>query len=619
MGMAEYCVGPAMAVDWGEGDGEEEPQVCITRGLVTRAFSYFRPYWRRGLIALGCIAVTAALGLVPAIVAKRLIDYLSGPGAQFSNVLVLVGIAVLAGVFSGLIGVALAYLDTTISQGIMFDLRQQLFHKLLGQSMAFFTRSRTGDVMSRIGNDVGRIDDVVSTTVFGVARSVFVVVATLAFMFWLDWQLSLVAIVGLPLAVIPTRRIGRAAYQARQRTQRKVSHMTAYLQEVLGISGILLVKAFAKERSERARFNALNEDLRRLEVRQAMISNWFGMMMTGLIAAGPAALWLYGSYLVINGSVSLGTLVILGTVLTMRLYGSVADLASLNVNVVSSLALFQRLFEYLDMPVEVADAPGAHALGAVRGAVSFESVTFSYRSDSRPALDAVSFEVEPGQLVALVGPSGAGKTTTSYLVPRLYDPQAGTIRVDGQDLRKVTLESLRTRIGVVFQDTFMFHTSIRENLLYARPEATQDELVAAASAANLHEFVESLPEGYDTVVGERGHRLSGGEKQRLAIARAILKDPPILVLDEATSHLDTVSEQLIQEALRPLFASRTSIVIAHRLSTILAADQILVFEHGHILESGSHSELLAHRGLYAALYERQFKSQQGRLARASTG
>jgi ATP-binding cassette subfamily B protein len=492
----------------------------------------------------------------------------------------------------------------------MFDLRGQLFDRLLGQSVGFFTESRTGEVMSRISNDVNGIEDVVSGTVFGMIYNLLVVSATLAFMAVLNWRLTvLLPLVAGPLIIMPTRRAERATFAARKRTQEQLGRITVYLQEVLGISGILLVKAFVRQSDERARFRGMNDKLRRLEMREQMIGRWFQLLMETLWVASPAVLWLYGGYLVLRGQASVGTIVTFVVVLAGSLASAATDLAEFQVSVTGSLALFQRLFDVMDMPVSVADAPGARPLASCRGAIAFEGVTFAYRTDRRPAVENVSFGIEPGQLVALVGPTGAGKSSVTYLVSRSYDPQQGRILIDGQDVRDLTLESIGSHIGIVFQDTFLFHSSIRDNLRYARPTASDEELMAAAEAAYLHDFITSLPEGFDTIVGERGHRLSGGEKQRLALARVILKDPSIFILDEATSHLDTVSEHLIQAAIRPLLDGRTSLVIAHRLSTILAADMILVLDRGRLVERGTHAELLKLGGLYARLYEHQFSAQ----------
>jgi ATP-binding cassette subfamily B protein len=585
--------------------------------MMWRVLSYFHPYRRPGLVVVGCIAVQAVLGLAPAVVFKTLIDTLAHPHPSFGRVALLVAGGIGAALLGGLVGVAQSYLSTLISQGIVAALRGQLFEALLAQPVGFFTGHKAGDLLSRINTDIDGVEDVVTDTVFGLVSNILVTLATLALMFAFSWPLTLAVLIMIPLVGLPTRRAGRATYAARGRTQRQRGAMSAYLQEILGISGIMLVKAFGKAPTERRRFGQMNSDLRALEVRQNLIAQWFRMLMTTLQTAGPALMILFGGWLVVTGRATVGTVFVFATVLGARLAGAVTSLAGMHVNITGSLALFGRLFAYTDRQPEITDAPDAKDMAQVSGAVRLEHVTFAYPGASRPAVDDLTVDIDPGQLVALVGPSGAGKTTLTALIARFHDPQSGRILIDRTDLRQVTLASWTAQLGMVFQDTFLFHATIAENLRYARPDATDEELVAATTAAHLHEFIQTLPDGYHTIVGERGHRLSGGEKQRAAIARVILRDPRILILDEATSNLDSVSEHHIQAALRPLLRGRTSIVIAHRLSTILAADQILVLDQGRLVDAGTHTELLVRGGLYAELYERQFRTQPA--ATAGTG
>jgi ATP-binding cassette subfamily B protein len=558
---------------------------------------------------VACIAVQAVLGLAPAVVFKALIDTLAQPHPAFARVGVIVAAGIGAALLGGLVGVADSYLSTVISQGIVTTLRGQLFESLLAQPIGFFTGHKSGDLLSRINTDIDGVEDVVTDTVFGLISNILVTVATLALMLTFSWPLTLAVLIMIPLIGLPTRKAGQATYAARGRTHRQRGAMAAYLQEILGISGIMLVKAFGKAPAEQNRFARMNRDLRALEIRQNLIAQWFRMLMSTLQTAGPALMIFFGGWLVVTGRASVGTVFVFATVLGARLAGAVTSLAGMHVNITGSLALFGRLFTYTDRQPEITDAPCAENLDHVTGAMSLEQVSFTYPGGSQPAVNNLTVDIAAGQLVALVGPSGAGKTTITSLLARFVDPQAGQILVDGTDLRHVTLASWTAQLGMVFQDTFLFHASIADNLRYARPDATDADLVAAARAAHLHEFIESLSEGYDTIVGERGHRLSGGEKQRVAIARVILRDPRILILDEATSNLDSTSEHHIRAALRPLLHGRTSIVIAHRLSTILAADQILVLDHGRLVDAGTHTELLARGGLYADLYERQFRTQ----------
>ena len=602
--MNRYCVGPAMAVDW----GEQELAAGERRRMIGRVLSYFRPYRRPGLLVVACIAVQAVLGLAPAVVFQRLINTLAGPHPSFAHVGQLVAAGIGAAVAGGLVGVAQAYESTVISQGIVATLRRQLFTRLLDQPVAFFTHRKAGDLLSRINTDIDGVEDVVTDTVFGLVSNVLVTTATLALMLRFSWQLTLAVMVMIPLVALPARRAGRATYKARRRTQSLRGQMTGYLQEILGISGIMLVKAFGTERRERQRFDGMNDQLRSFEVRQDLIGQWFGMLMSTLQTAGPALMILFGGWLVVTGRATVGTVFVFATVLGQRLAGAVTSLAGMHVNITGSLALFGRLFSHIDRVPEIADDPAARDLGQIDGGVRLDRVSFTYPGGARPAVHEVTVDIAPGQLVALVGPSGAGKTTITGLVARFFDPGQGRILIDGADLREVTRSSLASQLGMVFQDTFLFHASIADNLRYARPDATDADLAAAARAAHLHEFIAALPDGYDTIVGERGHRLSGGEKQRVAIARVILRDPRIVILDEATAHLDSVSEQHIQAALRPLLRGRTSLVIAHRLSTVLAADKILVLDHGRLADQGTHAELLTRGGLYAELFHRQFRT-----------
>jgi ATP-binding cassette subfamily B protein len=594
-----------MAVDW----GEDELAAADRRRMTARILGYFRPYWRPGLLVVACIAVQAVLGLAPAVVFRSLIDTLAARHPSFAHVALLVAAGIGAAAAAGLTGVGQAWLSTRISQGIVATLRRQLFGRLLDQPVGFFTHRKAGDLLSRINTDIDGIDDVVTDTVFGLISSALTTAATLALMVRFSWQLTLAVLVMIPAVALPARRAGKASYRARSATQQQRGHMTAYLQEILGISGIMLVKAFGREPDERRRFAAMTKDLQALEVRQNLIGQWFGMLMSTLQTAGPALMILFGGWLVITGRATVGTVFVFATVLGQRLAGAVTGLASMHVNITGSLALFGRLFAYIDRVPEITDDPGARDLGAVTGAIRLDHVTFGYPGASRPAVGDLTADIRPGQLAALVGPTGAGKTTITSLVARFYDPQEGRILVDGTDLRQITRACLARQLGIVFQDTFLFHASIADNLRYARPDASDADLAAAANAAHLHEFITSLPDGYGTVVGERGHRLSGGEKQRLAIARVILRDPRIVILDEATSHLDSVSEQHIQAALGPLLHGRTSLVIAHRLSTILSADTILVLDGGRLVAQGTHAELLAAGGLYAELYHRQFRTR----------
>jgi ATP-binding cassette subfamily B protein len=591
----------------GGGRGSDESTVPAKLKLqhLGRIAGYLKPYiWHTSGIFV-CVAVAAIVGLLPPLVIRAIIDQaLPNHNGSLLNLLVLAMILVPIG--SGLVGVVQNYLNTIVGQRIMLDMRDELFSHLQRMSLRFYVSTQTGQIMSRVNNDVGAVQNSVTGTLVGIVTNIITVASTLAVIFVLNAPLALLAVVILPAFVLPMRSVGRFRQKISRLTQQRQADLTAHMEERLSISGFILTRVFGRQQDERARFGSINSSLMDLQVRQAMVGRWFFMLMGVLGSVGPALIYWFGGHLVISNTLTIGTVVAFVAYLG-NLYGPVARLANVYVDLRGALGVFDRIFEYLDMVPEVSDEPGAVPLPAVKGRITFRDVSLLYPGAEQPAVDHVSFDVQPGQVVALVGPSGAGKTTATMLIPRFYDPTSGSVEIDGTNIRHVTLDSLGSHIAMVTQETYLFHTTIMENLRYARPQATEAEVIAAARAANIHDFIASLPQGYQTVVGERGYRLSGGEKQRVAIARALLKDPAILILDEATSALDSTSEALIQEALVPLMHGRTSVVIAHRLSTILSADLILVLDKGQLVERGTHAELLAYDGLYASLYRRQFR------------
>jgi ATP-binding cassette subfamily B protein len=563
-----------------------------------RIGALFLPYWKLQLAVFALILIASILGLAPAVLTLSIIDK-AIPAHNFSLLIKDVSIMVGASLLAGLAGVYQGYLNSKVGEGIIRDLHTSLVSHLHKMPLEFFTATKTGEIMNRVSADVESVDNVVTSTLVTILSNILTILTTLVAIFAINWRLALVSLLVVPVMVLPLWPVGRKMYNVRTKTRKKRDQMQAATQETLSVSGIVLVKSFVREASERNRFYKLATELMDLEISLAMIGRWFLMAVTSMVTIGPAIIWLTGGWLAIYEGVTVGVLVSFIALLT-RLYAPVAALAGVQVQIVSALAVFERIFDYLDMKEEC-DRPDASTIDQIEGRVTFENVTFRYPS-GRVVVEDVSFVVEPGSMVAFVGPSGAGKTTITNLVPRLYEAQEGRILLDAYDTKSVTLSSLRQQIGIVTQETYLFHDTITANLIYAKEGATEQEIIDACKAANIHDVIMGMPDGYATTVGERGHKLSGGERQRLAIARVLLKNPRVLILDEATSSLDTENESLIQAALIPLMKGRTSLVVAHRLSTIIAADRIFVVEAGRVVESGTHKELLAVGGLYTRLY-----------------
>ncbi len=601
--------------------------------MVARTVRLFRPYRFQVISVAVLILVTASIGVVNPLLIRTVFDagLFPASGDPDMNLLwTLAAIMTSIAIANGLMGVLQTYMTNKVGQSVMRDLRDAVYAHLQGMSLGFFTSTRTGEIQSRVSNDVGGIQSVVTSTLTDTLSNTVIFLSTLVAMLILSWQLTIVAVATVPFFFVLTRFVGKKRRAVTSEAQRSMAEVTAITQETLSVSGIMLAKLFGRQNEEMANFHRHNQELSDLAVRQQMIGHTFFAVVMTFLSISPAFIYLLAGYLMSGGGPSMVTAgtIIAFTTLQSRLYFPVGRLLQVSVELQSSMALFERIYGYLDLKQDIVDSPDARPLDLQRvsGEITFDSVRVNYNrsydhlgddtgdgavemetEDSRMwALDGVSLNIPPGQLAAFVGPSGAGKTTLAYLVPRLYDVTEGSVSIDGTDVRQIRQSDLAAVIGFVTQDSYLFHDTMEKNLLYARPEATRDEMIAAAKAANIHDRIMEMPDGYDTVVGERGFRLSGGERQRLSIARVILHQPRVLILDEATSALDTVSERFVQSALQPLMRGRTTMVIAHRLSTIIAADVIYVVDRGRIIEHGPHDELLAKGGLYANLYREQF-------------
>jgi ATP-binding cassette subfamily B protein len=576
----------------------------IERATMGRIFSFLRPYRRQAVLVMSSIVCAALCGAMPPLFLKRIVDQAIPQGRVGLLFLLCAGMA-LGPLLAGLLGVAQRYLAAFIAEHVMFDLRVQLFRHVQRQSLGYFASAKSGEVVSRVLNDVQGVGHMMQENLIKLLQNAVVFAVSSAVIFSLDWRLALVAFGLLPAFIYPARRVGQTRKKLKRRAQARMAEVTGILMETLSVSGALLLKVFGTEKKETRRLEAKARELMDVSLRHNLVGRWFQMLMKLFEELGPVMVWAAGGWLIVRGNLKLGTIVAF-VALLRKLYAPASDLAGVHVDVVTSYAYFDRIFAVLDLEPAIRNAPDAIKLPEIKGAITFRNLSFSYGPDE-PLLRDIDLDIRPGECIAIVGPSGAGKSTLAALVPRLHDPTAGAVLVDGHDVRTLRLKSLRSHIGVVTQETYLFHSSILDNLRYARPDAEPEAVAQAARAAQIHEFIAGLPDGYETIVGERGYRLSGGEQQRLAIARALLKDPKILILDEATSSLDSANEAMIQAALDRLLVGRTSLIVAHRLATIRKANRIVVLDGGRIVEIGGHAELLARGGLYATLHGQQFR------------
>jgi len=578
----------------------------VTGALLRRVFSYLLPYWKQLALVLGCIILSSTLHLLPSVLTGRIIDE-GLIGRDLHMLVVLIGASLAVSLGGNLIGVAENYLNNWIAQHITYDMRNKMYRHLQQMSQRFFTANNQGDIITRMTSDIAGVERVISSTFTSILSNAITLIAALVIMYRQNWVLATVGVLVIPLFVIPTRYAGKTRWTLTRESQECNDEINGILNETLSVSGQLLVKLFGKEDYEYEKYRGANERMIRLNIRESMAGRWFRVVISTFSSVGPMLLYLVGGILMMryDAELSVGDISVMVALLG-RMYGPVNSLLNIQVEWIRSMALFTRIFEYYDMPVEIQNAPDARMPERAEGNVEFRHVDFSYEPE-RQILHDVSFTLRSGHSIAIVGPSGSGKSTMIHLIPRLYDVTGGEVLFDGTDVRQLDLGFLRDSIGIVSQETYLFNGTIRENLLYAKPGATEDELIAACKKANIYDFIEKQELGLDAVVGNRGLKLSGGEKQRISIARVLLKDPALLIFDEATSALDSISESKIQEAIDPIIASRTSILIAHRLSTILAADEILVVKDGRIVERGVHSELVAAGGTYTELYETQFR------------